>query len=262
MKLRFLGTAQDGGIPQAGCSCDNCLTHRRTVASIALLSDSEAIVIDITPDFRRQWSELSNLYRVKFKAAFLTHAHWGHYGGLPMLGKEAWNIKELPLYVSPRFSKFIQSNEPFRTLVTNGNIFIHEIIADEDNKFNISAINVPHRQDFTDTYAFKFELNGKRVIYIPCVDYFDDEMINTIRSHDLAILDGTFYSDNELPNRDINKIPHPRVKDTMSKLKDVADKIIFTHMNHSNPIVDPLNKFRLELETDGFRVAEDGLEIE
>ena len=45
MKLRFLGTAQDGGIPQAGCSCDNCLTHRRTVASIALLSDSEAIVI-------------------------------------------------------------------------------------------------------------------------------------------------------------------------------------------------------------------------
>ena len=73
MILRFLGTAQDGGIPQAGCNCDNCLNYKRTAASIVLLNGSDAVVLDITPDFRHQWSELSKLYPVELKAIFLTH---------------------------------------------------------------------------------------------------------------------------------------------------------------------------------------------
>lgn len=262
MKLKFLGTAQDGGIPQAGCSCHNCLNYRRTAASIVLLHGSEAIVVDITPDFRIQWSNLTKLDPLSLKAVFLTHAHWGHYGGLPLLGKEAWNIKDLPIYLSPRFSEYIQSNEPFKTLVANSNVIIHKLVEGEVNEFLISAVNVPHRQDFTDTFAFRFQLNGKKVIYIPCVDYFDEDLINSIQSYDLAILDGTFYSDNELLGRDISKIPHPRIKDTILKLRSVADKIIFTHLNHSNPLVNPKNELRIEIENSGFRVAEDGLEIE
>ncbi len=262
MKLRFLGTAQDGGIPQAGCSCKNCLQYPRSASSIVLLNNNDAIVFDITPDFRAQWSRLCKVFPAELKSIYLTHAHWGHYGGLPLLGQEAWNIKKLPIFMSEEFSKFIQTNEPFKTLVTNNNIIIHKIEDGLESKHNIVPINVPHRQDFTDTFAFSFELNDRKVIYLPCLDYFDDRVIGIIQSHDLAILDGTFYSDDELPERDITKIPHPRVSDSIDTFGDMADRIIFTHLNHSNPIANPNSELRQQMESMGYRIAEDGLEIE
>ena len=52
----------------------------------------------------------------------------------------------------------------------------------------------------------------------------------------------------------------------MDRLQAVADnhktRIIFTHLNHSNPVVSAISPERQELEARGFEVAEDGLVLE
>ena len=41
IEVVILGTAQDGGIPQAGCSCDNCISAHND-SKLCLLYTSDA----------------------------------------------------------------------------------------------------------------------------------------------------------------------------------------------------------------------------
>ena len=86
------------------------------------------------------------------------------------------------------------------------------------------------------------------------------ELINAIKSDNVkaGTLDGTFYSSDELPHRDISKVPHPFVSESTKLFSglDYTDnqKILFTHLNHSNPL---LNQDSLEFKSlidKGFKV--------
>ena len=58
---------------------------------------------------------------------------------------------------------------------------------------------------------------------------------------DIALLDGTFYSQDEMPNRDMREIPHPFIVESMEILYQLnspnRNKIHFIHFNHSNPAI-------------------------
>ena len=85
------------------------------------------------------------------------------------------------------------------------------------------------------------------------------------RKSDVALLDGTFYSSEELPGRDLAKIGHPLIKKSLKTLNDVAKegktKIYFTHLNHSNLALDPEGEARKEVEENGFGIASEGMEF-
>ena len=54
-------------------------------------------------------------------------------------------------------------------------------------------------------------------------------------SVDIALIDGTFWSLDEIPNRAAEEIPHPTVEETLQRLDDkkIHDvRIIFFHLNH------------------------------
>ena len=117
----LLGTAQDGGVPQAGCYCANCgpartdPSRRRLVACLGLVDHAarQSWLIDATPDFREQLHALHNLAPdCPLAGVVLTHAHVGHYAGLIHLGHEAWGTRDLPVYASPRMASFLRHNAP------------------------------------------------------------------------------------------------------------------------------------------------------
>jgi pyrroloquinoline quinone biosynthesis protein B len=83
---------------------------------------------------------------------------------------------------------------------------------------------------------------------------------------DVALLDATFYSLDELPDRDVSKIKHPLITQSMDLLEPLVKagklRVYFTHMNHSNPALDAEGAARKAIEARGFRVLAEDEEID
>ena len=79
---------------------------------------------------------------------------------------------------------------------------------------------------------------------------------------DLALLDGTFYSLDELPGRPVSSIGHPLITESMDLLEPLVKAgklaVAFTHLNHSNPALEPESAARKAIEARGFRVLAEG----
>lgn len=112
--------------------------------------------------------------------------------------------------------------------------------------------------------AHKINTPGSSYFFIPDIDSWDHmnkDIISLVESTDIAFLDGTFYSGDELPGRNMDEIPHPCIVETMDlfsrERKETKDKIHFIHFNHSNPVL--YNKeIREEILNRGFNIAEQG----
>ena len=83
-------------------------------------------------------------------------------------------------------------------------------------------------------------------------------MVETV---DVAMLDATFYSAEEVGGREQEQIPHPLVTDTMRRLEPVARAgrtIVLTHLNNSNPVLDEGSPERNRVLDAGFLIARAG----
>ena len=90
-------------------------------------------------------------------------------------------------------------------------------------------------------------------------DAYVDMYFEGYQSH-FALVDGTFFSEREI-ERDISLIPHPLVKDSLKLFSNLKakerNKIIFTHFNHTNPLIDESSKEHEEVLSKGFRIAKE-----
>jgi pyrroloquinoline quinone biosynthesis protein B len=248
----LLGTAQDGGLPQAGCTCDHCRAshadpaQRRLVACLGLVDRTagRSWLIDATPDFREQIHALQQLAPdCPLAGIALTHAHMGHYAGLIHLGREAWGARRLPLYASARMARFLAENAPWSQLVALGNVEVRPLVPEQavplSPRLSLLPLSVPHRDEFADTLAYVARGSTRRLFYCPDIDAWDRwdrNLRSTVAGMDVALLDGTFFSADELPGRDLAEIPHPLATDTARRLASVDCDVRLIHLNHSNPL--------------------------
>lgn len=283
-----LGTAQDGGLPHAACRCSRCRAARddqanaRAVASLAVvLPQSERVfLIDATPDIRRQLDRIRDhvaapvdgVDRSPVDGVLLTHAHMGHYTGLAFFGFEAVHTRDLPVYCSRSMSEFLRDNGPWSQLVELRNVRLEEIGPNEafelGDGVSVTPIPVPHRDELSDTLGFLIRGPRSSLIYVPDTDgwlAWNRPIENVVAEVDVAILDGTFYSGEELPGREVSSIGHPLIADSMQRLESLVRtgpaRVFFTHLNHSNPALDPTGPERAEIERRGFRVLSEGQEF-
>jgi pyrroloquinoline quinone biosynthesis protein B len=249
----LLGVAQDGGVPQAGCYCARCGPartdpHRRTWVACLGLVDRVARrswLIDATPDLREQVHALHELAPdCPLSGIALTHAHVGHYAGLIHLGREAWNTQALPVYASPRMADFLRQNGPWSQLVALGNIDLHLLTPGREARLSpnlhLTSVPVPHRDEFSDTLAFVVRGPTRRLFYCPDIDAWERwerDLQRFLAGMDVALLDGTFFSAQEIAGRDLSQIPHPLVGDTVERLQGVDCDVQLIHLNHSNPLL-------------------------
>ena len=283
-----LGTVQDGGLPQAGCTCAQCTAARRDparkrhVASLAVVvpATGHTWLIDATPDLPAQIDRIhawrphpeGRPDRAPVDGVLLTHAHIGHYLGLAFFGFEAINTQDLPVYGSPRMAAFLRANGPWSQLVARRNVALRELRPGVplalDRGVAVTPIPVPHRDEYTDTLAFLIRGPRRALLYVPDTDAWESwprPLEEVLRGVDVALLDGTFYSRDELPDRDVSKIKHPLIETTMDRLAPLVHagrlRVLFTHLNHSNPALDPASPVRRRIQERGFGVLAEGEEI-
>ena len=269
-----LGIAQDGGVPHVGCRQKLCVearrdpSKRRHVASLGLIdrTSGKRFLIDATPDFELQVSRLGGLP----DGILLTHAHIGHYLGLAQLGREVLGARGVPVLGTPSMASFLRGNRPWSRLVAFDNIAIREIepgVAVElTPSLRVTAIQVPHRGEDSDTVAFLIRGPSKKLLWLPDIDKWetwDRTLEDLMKDPDLtAFVDGTFFSADEIPGRSIAEIPHPLVPETMARFgaSPPRGRLFFVHLNHTNKLLWDGRAVK-QIERRGFGVAREGMKI-
>jgi len=251
----LLGIAQDAGVPQVGCYCANCSRawadpdSRQFVACLGLVdhTNRQSWLIDATPDFREQLHALHNLAPdCALAGIVLTHAHTGHYAGLIHLGREAMNARGLPVYATPCLANFLHDNAPWSQLVALRNIELRLLTPGTDTQLSsdlhLTPVLVPHRDELSDTLALIVHGPARRLFYCPDIDVWDrwdHNLRDFVAGMDVALLDATFFSADELAGRDSSEIPHPLATYTAEQLAGVDCDLRLIHLNHTNPLLAP-----------------------
>ena len=111
LQIVVLGTAQDGGVPQAGCACPRCAAaasdpalRRHPVALGATLADGRRLLVEATKALSEQlwtWGRSEGLGApIVPDMVALTHLHLGHIQGLGEFGTEVMGRSGTPLLAS------------------------------------------------------------------------------------------------------------------------------------------------------------------
>ena len=280
--IYILGVAQDAGFPQAGCYKPHCMPgwndpeRKITATSLGLIdpSSKKKYIFEATPDLPEQLFLLEQEAPSDdfiLNGIFITHAHIGHYTGLMYLGREAMGAHGLPIYVMPKMEQYLRENGPWSQLIALNNISLMPLRNDRSevlNNLKVTPFLVPHRDEFSETVGYSIQGPKKTALFIPDINKWSqwkENILERIQLVDYALIDATFYDNNELPGRDMSKIPHPFVVETMATLsllpREQREKVWFIHMNHTNPLLNLNSDQAQGVRAQGFNIASTGLRL-
>ncbi len=281
----LLGSAQDGGVPQAGCVEQCCMNRfggptrsRNPVALGVTAEDDSRHLFEASrtlSDQLRIWSDADGLPLNTLDSLWLTHAHLGHIDGLGQFGCEAWGVKGVPMYGSESMISLIQNSPNLAHLFDNGHL-VPTTFSDGNkvqltSELSITPLRVPHRDELTDTYAFLIAGSESRMLFLPDHDSWD----GTLGLHgsenprdwfrslsvDLALLDATFWSEDELGGH-AREIGHPPVEETLGLLgrRNAGDpRVVLFHLNHTNPLHDEASAEAARVRAIGWEVGQQAM---
>ena len=270
-RITLLGNAQDAGRPQIGCNEKCCIDAKedpklsRMPVSLGLHGEEMGLV-EVTRCIEAQ---LSSIDVFEISEIWLTHAHLGHIEGLGQFGKESLNSNGVKLRCSDSVADFVRSHPIWQKLFDRDNLILDNFFSD-----NIQPIEVPHRSQDFDTHAILFKGNLNNLLFLPdhdnwnktldFVGYKNPRKWFSSLEVDIVLLDGTFWNLDELKGRVQEEVPHPPVVDTLDMLgkKQNGDpRIIFIHLNHTNPLHYPDSKEYQKVQAMGWEVGEEGMEF-
>jgi pyrroloquinoline quinone biosynthesis protein B len=287
MRVRLLGTAAGGGFPQWNCGCANCRGVRAgTLAARARTQDSVAVgdggdwfLLNCSPEVRQQLESFAPLQPraprdSPIRGILLTNGDLDHCLGLFSL-REA---QPLVVYTTPAVRAGLERNAMLQTLQrSRDQLMWKTLILDEEQPLAGELLvtpfalpgNVPLHLKATvapsleDNIGLRIRHGERRLIYAPGAATIDA----LPRDADCLLLDGTFWSDDELirlglGERRASDMAHFPVRESIAQLKAMNTRQkLFTHINNTNPILVEDSPERRAVEAAGWRVGEDHLEL-
>lgn len=272
INVTVLGIAQDGGRPQLGCrkSCCQEVKDEAYPAGIGIIDDNgKRHMVDAS---RTMVNQMEIWNQDMLDSLFITHAHLGHVDGLGLLGKEVLATNEVPLYVSSTMGDLIEKTPSWKFLVDEKNVVLNQFQEGDQIPIGggcIVPFSAPHRSELSDMHGFIVRGENKSLLYLPDLDDWPSlllgfelkEWLKSLRV-DIALIDGTFWSGEELPHRNLEQIPHPFVEDTLQLLgvkQDGDPDIGFIHLNHTNPLYDEHSQEAKLVNENGWFIAQQGM---
>ena len=253
MKLLMLGSGTSTGVPRIGNDWGECdpnePRNRRSRVSIIVESDAgQRILVDTSTDLRAQL--LANGID-KVDAVFWTHDHADHCHGIDDLRVMRYDRSNpLPGFASKvtadrlrrRFDYVFEGQFGYPTIIGLKNISDTQLVAG----FSFDHVEMPHGP-VTST-GFRFEADGKSIVYATDFSEITPQMIRCFAGADILVVDC------------LRKRPHPTHANLDMALelrrKCKARKTVLTHMDKSmdyRSLCDEVPK--------GVTVGFDGLEM-
>lgn len=303
MKVRLLGTAAGGAFPQWNCNCRNCKLARqspeqaapRTQSSVAVSADGARwFLLNASPDVRIQIESFPPLLgknpgvrTTGIEAILLTNADLDHVLGLYILREGS------PLNVYATKSVRISIQEGLgidKVLASYCGVRWREPAMEEsdlltgDNvssglryqAFPVSGKPPRYKRDnaaallTTIGYKISDPTTGARMLFVPDMDGWDEELTHRAKGCDAILVDGTFWSNDELSRErtgtttasEMGHLPISPPNGSLLPLSRCDARLkIYVHINNTNPILREASSERRMVNDAGILVGRDGMEL-
>jgi pyrroloquinoline quinone biosynthesis protein B len=308
MRIRVLGSAAGGGFPQWNCACPNCSALRdgsvkarpRTQAQVAVSSDpSHWFLLNASPDLRQQilatpeLSATSSTLGSPISTILLTSADVDCVMGLlhlrefhPLHIYSTFSVRRILTEENSLFRVLARSNPPVRweTLPLDRLIpLVPPSSAGARDGFFCKA--VPLFGAFPDyvsdslkgsfppeeaVIGLQLVHKERRFFYAPSVPGIGDEWQRSVDESDLALLDGTFWKEDELIQakrsrrtaRDMGHLPLWGERGMLKRpFRLGKTKRVLIHINNTNPVLNEESPEHRAVREAGWEIAYDGMEF-
>ena len=307
MRVKVLGSAAGGGFPQWNCGCTNCSRLRsgtlrgkaRTQAQVAVSPDASSwVLLNASPDLRQQLVDpaLAPTHpgrNTPVSAIILTSADVDCVLGLlhlrefqPLRIYATSSVRRVLAEENSLFRTLERSNPPvqWEALPLNRPVPIFNPLPTRGAELCCSAVALGG--DFPDYVSGRLrgkvsrdealvgvELtqNGKRFFYAPSIPGSSDAWKSYAERSDLALLDGTFWTNDELvqvmgSGKTAREMGHMPLSERDGLLQQIGNggggRRVLIHMNNTNPLLDEESEANRAVREARWEIAHDGMELE
>jgi pyrroloquinoline quinone biosynthesis protein B len=308
MRVKVLGSAAGGGFPQWNCACSNCSGRRagtvkarpRTQAQVAVSSDpSHWFLLNASPDLRQQILATPELSATSLSIGspisriLLTSADVDCVMGLLHLRE----FQPLQIYSTQAVRRILtEENSLFRVLSrSNPPVRWEPLPLDRliplvpptalGAKDGLFCKAVPLLGGFPDyvsdslrgsmppeeaVIGVQLVHKEKRFFYAPSIAGQGEEWQRTVDESDLALLDGTFWKDDELISakrsrktaREMGHLPLWGERGMLKRpFRLGKTKRVLIHINNTNPVLNEESPEHRAVRDAGWEIAYDGMEF-
>ncbi|NUT93459.1 MAG: pyrroloquinoline quinone biosynthesis protein PqqB [Saccharothrix sp.] len=290
MKVVLLGTAAGGGVPQWNCACDPCAKVRRgelsprTQEGLAVSGDGRTWwLLNASPDLRGQLAATPSLHPgpgprdTPVAGVLLTDAELDHTLGLLTLRGAPGLRVHAPATVLHALSDTRavlgeyaewrwRQVEPEQTFVLDGGLEVTAFpVSGKRPRYALESTVEGH---WVVAYRLHDPRTGGIVLYAPCLAGWPLGFDDLVAEADVALLDGTFYAPSEMGTATGRTggqaaMGHLPITHTLPELRRHPHvRRVYTHLNNTNPVLDPESAEHAKLREAGVEVLPDGALIE
>jgi pyrroloquinoline quinone biosynthesis protein B len=291
-----LGSAAGGGYPQWNCNCDVCRlawagdvrVRPRTQASLAVSADRKHwTLLNASPDLRAQIQSISALQPREGKrgspidAVVLTGAEIDQTAGLLNLRERSpFTIMGTAATLAavagnPMFSALAPDVVRRRAIAPGEKFAIGEGLTAElfmvpgKVPLYLEGDNPATAEESAANVGIEITDGRARLAYVPGAAAVPPALRERLSRANAIMFDGTLFTDDEMiraelgekTGRRMGHMPVDGPDGSIAALNGLSSRRIFVHINNTNPILVDGSPERLRVESSGWEVAWDGMEI-
>jgi pyrroloquinoline quinone biosynthesis protein B len=291
-----LGSAAGGGFPQWNCRCPVCRLAWagdsrvvfRTQASLAVSANgADWVLLNASPDLPQQLRQTKALHPgadtrgSPITAVVLTGAEIDQVAGLLSLRER----EPFAIYATAATHAALAGNTVFDAL-TPGLVTRHAVTPGDTIELpgglDAQLFTVPGKVPLylegenPDTAAetaanvgIACSAGGASLVYVPGAAAVTRAIAQRLANADVIFFDGTLYRDDEMivsgtgkkTGRRMGHMPITGGDGSLAALSGSAARRIYVHINNTNPVLIDGSPERRDVESKGWEIATDGMEI-
>ena len=286
MRVVLLGTAAGGGVPQWDCACGPCAKARagelpaRTQDCLAVSGDgANWWLLNASPDIRAQITATPELAPgpgprdTPVRGVLLTDAEVDHALGLLTLRGAPGLRVHAPATVLhalagtraalDRYAEWTwRQVEPEQAFPLAGGLVVTAFpISGKRPRY---AAGSPVEGHWVVAYRLFDPRTGGIVLYAPCLADWPPGFDDLVAEADVVLLDGTFHAPAEMGaatgrGGGQSAMGHLPITRSLPELRrHPRVRRVYTHLNNTNPVLDPASAEHAELREAGVEVLPDG----